>query len=88
MKRLSIGFGMVLLAVIGIAACSGSNSATTQTPTVVVPEGPFTYNAYTALLGQHVDVEGMVNYKALKENRKDLDIFVAHMGQLLSLIHI
>lgn len=82
MKRMSIGVGMVLLAVIGIAACSASNSATTQTPTVVVPEGPFTYDGYSALLGKYVDDQGMVDYKGLKENRNDLDVLVAHMGQL------
>jgi hypothetical protein len=82
MKRMTIACAMALLAVLGIVACTNTNSTATQTPTVVVPDGPFTYDGYSTLLGKYLDEQGMVDYKSLKENRNDLDIFVAQMGQL------
>ena len=82
MKRMTITCAMALLAVLGIVACTNTNSTATQTPTVVVPDGPFTYDGYSTLLGKYLDEQGMVDYKSLKENRNDLDIFVAQMGQL------
>jgi Protein of unknown function, DUF547 len=42
----------------------------------------FKYDDYTWVLDKYVDNQGMVNYKALKENRSRLDSFNASMGDL------
>ena len=71
----------VLSAALLLAGCGGPSGSTTSSnaPVVAAPEGPFTYDAYDALLNAYVSDEG-VNYVGLKADRAGLDGFVAAMG--------
>lgn len=73
----------LLSAALLLAGCGGPSGSTTSTntPVVAAPEGPFTYDAYDALLNAYVSDEG-VNYVGLKADRADLDGFVAAMGAI------
>ncbi|GAB4342772.1 MAG: DUF547 domain-containing protein [Candidatus Abyssubacteria bacterium] len=42
----------------------------------------FTYEDYAAVLQNHVNEEGMVNYDSLKENREKLDAFATEVATL------
>jgi hypothetical protein len=42
----------------------------------------FDYESYSIALGKYVDDDGMVNYKALGADRKELDAFAAALGTL------
>lgn len=43
---------------------------------------PFAYEPYARVLTRHVDDEGLVNYKALKADRADLDTFIRSLDGL------
>ena len=43
---------------------------------------PFSYEDYASVLNAYVDTNGMVNYKALKTNRKQLDAFASSLAKL------
>lgn len=47
----------------------------------VVPK-PFSYDDYSAILAVFVDQQGLVDYQALKDNRRRLDLFAAALGTL------
>jgi hypothetical protein len=44
--------------------------------------GEFSYDNYAAVLKKHVNEEGVVDYKGLKENREKLDDFAAELATL------
>ena len=51
-------------------------------------EGPaFSYAPYADVLSKYVDKEGLVNYKALKANREDLDRFTRELADLDSAVY-
>ena len=79
MKKIASIAGILCLSVIVFIACSSPKTQANNTPPVVEPSGPFTYEAYSALLKQYVDAPGMVNYKGLSADREALDTFVASL---------
>jgi len=66
---------LILLLALG-SACSRTTAG------AEAPGGEFTYDEYARVLKTHVDEAGFVNYRALLQNRSDLDQFVARASGL------
>jgi hypothetical protein len=58
------------------------DSALYASPDTTAQQVPFSYDAYEAVLKKYVDDKGLVNYKGLKQDHKDLDNFLLAMARL------
>lgn len=66
-----------------LAACSYTIAQTAQAPDSAADTSEeFSYTVYGELLKQYVDIEGRVDYAALRTDRAGLDRFVASMGNV------
>ena len=89
MKRTKVlKYGMIPVAVIA-AGCIGyfvmaeaNSGGTFQSKATATPKGPFTYDAYAAVLKRHVNKEGLVDYEGLKAEPDKLEMFLAQIAQL------
>jgi len=71
-------------AILIVLAFAGILQAKTQKPKEL---RTFSYDKYAAVLSAYVDPNGMVNYKQLKADSKNLDAFVAEMADLTAGIY-
>ncbi len=71
----------ILLALVALSACKEQSmvSAVGSIPTNLSATAD---DAYRAVLGAHVNREGLVNYKALKANRQELDRYTGSLAGL------
>jgi hypothetical protein len=63
-------------------AFEGSDNKTFNAEAYGAAGTAFDYESYSAALSRYVDDNGMVDYKALKTNRKELDAFADALGTL------
>ena len=72
-------FQVLFLVAFAVLGCSGA-APQPEAVAVIESSAEFGYTMYDALLNEHVDDEGMVDYAALKADRETLDQFIASLG--------
>jgi hypothetical protein len=72
---------LICVALVAIRAFEGSEQAINANA-YGAAEQNFNYESYSIPLGKYVDDNGMVDYRALKADRKELDAFAVALGNL------